>query len=227
MWHTRKHHIQAENLLKRLDLQNIQRYLDSKLLRWAGHVARMPKERLPRKFLTSWIGDTPRPLGHPTTSWTTNLVSALTRKEISTNFAEWSTLAQNRSDWTDTLNGKTPRPRTKSKTTSSSSLASGSVAAATTATPAHISAPTHQRITRASVAAAVATREADAAAEAAHLAAWNAAHAAMANTSTGSRRGSLRGRGRYLYGGDNTYDPRTEWGGFVPMTAADRMFDRS
>ena len=60
--------------------QNIQRYLDSKLLRWAGHVARMPKERLPRKFLTSWIGDTPRPLGHPTTSWTTNLVSALTRK---------------------------------------------------------------------------------------------------------------------------------------------------
>ena len=34
------------------------------MLRWAGHVARMPEERLPRKLLTGWV-EHPRPHGRP------------------------------------------------------------------------------------------------------------------------------------------------------------------
>lgn len=103
MHHTRKHHIRTETLLQRLGLKSCQHYFDSKMLRWAGHLSRMPLDRLPRKFLTSWIA-TPRPQGHPSTSWVTTLETVLARKGISTEFAEWSELAQDRSEWLKILN---------------------------------------------------------------------------------------------------------------------------
>jgi len=33
-------------------------YLNTRYLRWAGHVARMPSGRLPRRMLTAWVDNT-------------------------------------------------------------------------------------------------------------------------------------------------------------------------
>ena len=74
------------------------------MLRWAGHLARMPPDRLPRKFLTSWVADKARPQGRPSASWVTTLEAVLVRKGISTEFAEWTELAQDRSEWLVLLN---------------------------------------------------------------------------------------------------------------------------
>jgi hypothetical protein len=116
MYHTRKHHIQTETLLLRLGLKSCQHYFDQRFLRWAGHLARMPMNRLPRKFLTSWIADVPRPLGHPSSSWVTTLEAVLVRKKISTDFATWSELAQDRSAWLDLLNDRPRRPKAPTQT---------------------------------------------------------------------------------------------------------------
>ena len=62
MQHTRKHRISTASLLKRLEIKHLDYYYNTRLLRWAGHIARMPMYRLPRKFLTSWV-DHPRPIG--------------------------------------------------------------------------------------------------------------------------------------------------------------------
>jgi hypothetical protein len=109
MHHTHKHHIRTEVLLERLHLKSCQHYFDQRALRWAGHLARMPLERLPRKFLTSWVANKARPTGRPTSSWVTTLEAVLVRKGISTDFEVWSSLAQDRLDWLALLNGKPRR----------------------------------------------------------------------------------------------------------------------
>jgi transcription termination factor 2 len=104
MHHTHKHHIRTETLLQRLGLKSCQHYFDSRMLRWAGHLARMPPDRLPRKFLTSWVADKARPQGRPSASWVTTLEAVLVRKGIPTEFAEWTELSQDRSEWLVLLN---------------------------------------------------------------------------------------------------------------------------
>jgi len=40
--HTFRHHITTSSLFRRLNLLDIDSYYHNRLLRWAGHVARMP-----------------------------------------------------------------------------------------------------------------------------------------------------------------------------------------
>ena len=98
MSHTMRHHIRSADLFTRLGIYSFDCYYYSRLLRWAGHVARMPLSRLPRMLITSWV-DHPRPTGSPPMSWARNLQSVLTKMNLPRAFAFWSMYAQNRESW--------------------------------------------------------------------------------------------------------------------------------
>ena len=47
-----------------LGIESLDSYYQRRLLRWEGHVSRMPIDRLPRVLLTWWVAN-PRPIGCP------------------------------------------------------------------------------------------------------------------------------------------------------------------
>jgi hypothetical protein len=96
--HTIRHHITTTSLLNKLHLKHIDHYYHSRLLRWAGHISRMPMARLPRKLLTAWVPN-PRPNGRPPMSFGHTLKKALQRKGLPTIFGEWSPIAADRPHW--------------------------------------------------------------------------------------------------------------------------------
>jgi hypothetical protein len=49
--HTMKHCIKSKSLLERLGVGSFDSSYNRRVLRWAGHVARMPMDRMPRKLL--------------------------------------------------------------------------------------------------------------------------------------------------------------------------------
>jgi hypothetical protein len=49
--HTIRHRISSASLFKRLSIEHFDKYYYRRLLRWTGHVARMPLTRAPRKNL--------------------------------------------------------------------------------------------------------------------------------------------------------------------------------
>ena len=55
--HVRLHQITTKELLDRLGLKSLDAYINTRQLQWAGHVVRMPYERIPRKMLSSWVGE--------------------------------------------------------------------------------------------------------------------------------------------------------------------------
>ena len=69
-----------------------------RLLRWAGHVSRMPLNRLPRMLLTEVV-DNPRPLGCPQVTLGRTLKKAPSSNGLSTDFAAWHQLAADRCAW--------------------------------------------------------------------------------------------------------------------------------
>ena len=95
-WHTHRHRITTEELLERLNVKPIDSYVTVRQLQWAGHVIRMPYERLPRKMLTSWVSHK-RPRGCPEFTYGRGLRKALTKTGIDPK--EWTVLAENREDW--------------------------------------------------------------------------------------------------------------------------------
>jgi hypothetical protein len=66
--HKIHHRISSASLFKRLSIESFDNYYNRQLLRWTGHVARMPLTRASIKILTSWV-DNPRPLGCPQMNW--------------------------------------------------------------------------------------------------------------------------------------------------------------
>ena len=54
MRQTYVHHISSKSLQQLTGVFELEHYLASTTLRWAGHVARIPKSRLPKKLLLSW-----------------------------------------------------------------------------------------------------------------------------------------------------------------------------
>jgi hypothetical protein len=71
-------------------------YFHNRILRWAGHVARMPMSRAPRQLLTGWVSHS-RPIGCPQMTWGRTLENALKSKGISKEFDEWIAIAKDRS----------------------------------------------------------------------------------------------------------------------------------
>ena len=62
MRQTYVHHISSKSLQQRTGVFELEHYLASTTLRWAGHVARMPKSRLPKRLMLSWVQE-PRVTG--------------------------------------------------------------------------------------------------------------------------------------------------------------------
>ena len=79
--HTIRHHISSESLFGRLDIESLDTYYHRRLLRWAGHIARMPLSRAPRMFLTGWVANS-RPIGCPQMTWGRTLKKALQRNSL-------------------------------------------------------------------------------------------------------------------------------------------------
>lgn len=99
--HTWEHRISNEELRHRTGLNTIDSYIVKRQLRWAGHVARMEMNRLPRMMMSCWIKNK-RPRGCPKFTYGRGLVKALKKAKIdSTN---WSDLAQDRILWRTLLN---------------------------------------------------------------------------------------------------------------------------
>ena len=72
MSQVRRHRIRTSKLLAELALQPLEYYLQSRFLRWAGHVTRMDMDRLPRMLLTSWCPSS-RVIGRPRMSFSHTL----------------------------------------------------------------------------------------------------------------------------------------------------------
>ena len=98
--HTRRYHISNADLLRRTGLQTIDVYLSRRQLRWAGHVARMPYNRLPRKMLSCWVHHK-RPRGAPQMTYGRSLRKLLKKAHIPVE--NWHELAQDRALWRELI----------------------------------------------------------------------------------------------------------------------------
>ena len=98
MAHTIRRRIITKSLLKRLGLYAFDEYYNCRLLRWAGHVARMPMTRMPRMLMTGWVPNS-RLIGAPQMTIGRTINKALVSKGISKDFNTWRTLAQDRPAW--------------------------------------------------------------------------------------------------------------------------------
>ena len=85
MAHTVRHRISSDSPFKRLDIESLDTYYYRRLLRWAGHVARMPLTRAQRKLLTGWVSN-PRPVGCPQMTWGRTLKKELASSSIPSHF---------------------------------------------------------------------------------------------------------------------------------------------
>ena len=96
--HTFEHRISNALLRERTGIQSIDTYITRHQLRWAGHVARMPFKRLPRKMLSSWVR-AKRARGAPQLTYGRTLRKAL--KKVGIDTVGWERLASNREQWRD------------------------------------------------------------------------------------------------------------------------------
>jgi hypothetical protein len=80
-----------------LGILDIDSYFNNRILRWAGHVARMPMSWAPRQLLTGWVSHS-RPIGCPQMTWGRTL-------EI----YEWIAIAKDRLKWRQ-LTHSIPKP---------------------------------------------------------------------------------------------------------------------
>jgi len=91
-------------LQKRTGVFSIEYYLASRTLLWAGHVARMPKSRLPKRLMLSWVHE-PRIAGGQEMTNGRSLERHLKYFGLvddggkAITFSEWATLAQDRAGW--------------------------------------------------------------------------------------------------------------------------------
>ena len=84
-------------------LDDIDHYIDIRIMGWAGHMARMPITRLPRKLLTSYIAK-PRRLGAPPKTYGRTLRTCFKRKKVACD--GWLLTASNRELWREAAKTK-------------------------------------------------------------------------------------------------------------------------
>ena len=98
--HTHIHHISTAQLLQRLSIEPVDNYIYRYQLRWAGHVSRMPWNRIPRKMMSCWVNST-RPRGCPKMTYGRSLSKCLLKAGILVN--NWTELAADRDAWRDRI----------------------------------------------------------------------------------------------------------------------------
>jgi len=98
MCQTFVHRITSEGLQKRIGVFSFEHYLASRMLLWAGHVARMPKSRLPKRLVLSWIQE-PRVAGGQAMTYGRSLQRHLNHFNLPTVLTEWAYLVQDRAGW--------------------------------------------------------------------------------------------------------------------------------
>ena len=98
MRQTYVHRISSKSLQQRTGVFELEHYLASKTLRWAGHVTRMPKSHLPRRLVLSWVRKARDPRGQEMT-YRRSLERYLKRFDLPLNYSGWAPIAQNRDDW--------------------------------------------------------------------------------------------------------------------------------
>ena len=94
--HTFEQRISNAELRRRIGVHSIDTYITRHQLRWAGHVARMPAHRLPRKMLSSWVRSK-RPRGAPQLTYGRMLRKSLKKMQIDPE--TWGINAQDRVQW--------------------------------------------------------------------------------------------------------------------------------
>jgi hypothetical protein len=85
-----------EELNDLYSLPNIVRVVNSRRMRWAGHVARMGEDRVAQRLLVG-KPEGKRPLGRPRRRWENNIKMDL--QEIAGGRGDWMELAQDRDRW--------------------------------------------------------------------------------------------------------------------------------
>jgi len=86
---TMAHTTSPRSLYKCLGIAPVDQYYHRRLLRWAGHVSRMPMTRAPRQLVTGWVAH-PRPTGSPPMTFGRTLKKAPVRCGQSPDFGVWS-----------------------------------------------------------------------------------------------------------------------------------------
>jgi len=107
--HTFRHHITFASPFRRLGILDIGIYFHNWILRWSGHVARMPMSRAPRQLLTGWASHSRPTTGCPQMTWGRISENALNCKGILKEFGEWIAVAKDRSKWRQ-LTHSIPKP---------------------------------------------------------------------------------------------------------------------
>ena len=70
-------------------------------MRWAGHVMRMPWNRLPNKMISSWVR-AKRPRGCPSLTYGRSLKKSLLKAGVE--LENWTVLCQDRAGWRNIIN---------------------------------------------------------------------------------------------------------------------------
>ena len=99
--HTREYRLSTSQLLLRLELPTIDSCITKRQLRWVGHVARMENNRLPRKFLSSWVRSK-RPRGCPQFTYGRGLKKSLRKANVDLN--TWQNKAMDKESWRSMIN---------------------------------------------------------------------------------------------------------------------------
>ena len=105
-----KHRITTKSLFERLGVGSFDSYYNRRLLRWAGHVARIPMDRMARKLLSDWF-ERALPVGRPQMTWGRTFNKELKSYDLPTNFGHWSTLSADRRVWQQRIGVRPPCPR--------------------------------------------------------------------------------------------------------------------
>ena len=101
-------------VLTRAGLPNIQTILMKTQLRWAGHVARMPDHRIPKKLFFGELRDGKRSLGAPKKRFKDSLKASL--KAFGINHVTWEQTASERSKWRAAVHSGARRHELTTKT---------------------------------------------------------------------------------------------------------------
>ena len=88
----------SATIFQRLNVVDLYSCYHNRVIRWTGHVARMPMTRAPRRLLIGRVVHS-RPNGCPEMTWGRPLKKAPKCKGLPVNFKEWRTIAEDRTEW--------------------------------------------------------------------------------------------------------------------------------